>query len=647
MSLFKQLLIAISFFALVIFCGSFVVTLESSRDQYNNQLLAHAQDAATALGLSLTPHIDDPAMIELMVSSIFDSGYYTSIQVIDQASGKTLFQRNTSVAITDVPSWFVSLTNIQPHSGNATIMRGWKQAAVVEVTSSPMFAVRRLWDATVGNFVLMLTCTLLCLLAGALLLRRQLRPLNYIAKQSEAITRREYLTQPELPKTPELRRVVEAMNLMVTRLKSLFEEQALNSERLHNEAYLDSQTGIANRRAFDMQLLARLSDEEIASGYLLLIRVQDLGGLNQRFGGPHTDKLLQDIATILSSLKARYAAADSLVARIRGGEFALLCPGMNHAEIQSLQHELRQNFASLYTTGMSHVAHVAHIGIVPFSQGEEPQALMVKADRALVEAEAHLSAPLPAPTPAAPNAPAEDQHLWFTRLNDMLERRQFQLFGQPVVACQNPNHVLHHKVLSRIIDDETQGYISAGRFLPWIQRFGWSHRLDRLMLQMTLEQLKHHDSMLALTISGSSLIKTQTMHDLLSPLKQVPQLARRLILELEEHQLPEPEQIAQFVKATGQYGCHVGIQHFGSRFDMIGHFSQWGLAYLKIDNSYIRNIDTENDKRLYIEVLYSAAKNIDLPLIAERVETQNELDTLKKMGIYGAMGQLLGDPAPL
>ncbi len=76
MSLYKQLLIGICLFTLTIFCGNFFATLESSREQYHNQLSAHAQDAATALGLSLTAHIDDPVMTELMVNSIFDSGYF-------------------------------------------------------------------------------------------------------------------------------------------------------------------------------------------------------------------------------------------------------------------------------------------------------------------------------------------------------------------------------------------------------------------------------------------------------------------------------------------------------------------------------------------------------------------------------------------
>lgn len=120
-----------------------------------------------------------------------------------------------------------------------------------------------------------------------------------------------------------------------------------------------------------------------------------------------------------------------------------------------------------------------------------------------------------------------------------------------------------------------------------------------------------------------------------------------MILELDENQLPGPHQMAAFVKTVGQHRCSLGLQHFGSRFDMIGHLSQWGLAYLKIDSSYIRNINEENDKRLFIEVLCSATRSIDLPLIAERVETKGELMVLQELGIDGAMGQLLGEPAPL
>ena len=97
MSLLKQLFLAICLFLVVAFTGSFIASVESSREQSISQLRSHAQDAATALGLSLTPHVDDPAMIELMVSSIFDSGYFASIRVVRIADDSVIVERSTEI----------------------------------------------------------------------------------------------------------------------------------------------------------------------------------------------------------------------------------------------------------------------------------------------------------------------------------------------------------------------------------------------------------------------------------------------------------------------------------------------------------------------------------------------------------------------
>ncbi len=178
MSLLKQLFLAICLFLVVAFSGSFVSSVENSREQLRGQLRSHAQDAATALGLSLTPHVDDPAMVQLMVSSIFDSGYFASIRVIDIKSGKPLVERVQAHAERTVPGWFERLVDLQPQGGDALIMRGWEQAARVEVVSHPQFALARLWDSALGSLYWLLACGAASLLLGGWLLRRQLRPLD-------------------------------------------------------------------------------------------------------------------------------------------------------------------------------------------------------------------------------------------------------------------------------------------------------------------------------------------------------------------------------------------------------------------------------------------------------------------------------------
>ncbi|MGQ3323441.1 cyclic di-GMP receptor LapD [Pseudomonas brassicacearum subsp. neoaurantiaca] len=644
MSLFKQLLIAICLFLVVAFSGSFMVSLESSRAQYVNQLRSHAQDAATALALSLTPNIDDPAMVELMVSSIFDSGYYASIRVVDVATDKTLVERTGTPDAGSVPQWFVKLIGLEPAGGDAIVSRGWEQAARVEVVSHPMFALAKLWQSALGSLGWLLLCGAVSALLGALLLRRQLKPLDYMVHQSHAIARREFLSLPELPRTPELRRVVQAMNQMVEKLKALFQEQAERSEKLRVESYQDNLTGLANRRYFEMQLNARVSNpEQASSGYLLLLRVKDLAGLNQRLGGQRTDQLLQAVGEQLLRECARYPETHNLVTRIRGGEFAVLAPGLVREEALQLAQNLEAALASLHATGATDVASVASIGLAPFVHGDSPQAVLQLGDQALAQAESQGEPGWACLDHSAVASVGDDHHAWHTLLDQALNHQRFELYFQPVVAAQDTQVVLHYKVLSRLLDEHGQT-IPAGRFLPWLERFGWTARLDRLMLEQVLRQMAGHEQSLALNLSSATLADPQALNKIFEILRAHSNLGSRLTLEIGEEQLPEQAVLEQLTRRLRELGFSLSLQRFGGRFSMIGNLSRLGLAYLKIDGSYIRAIDQESDKRLFIEAIQRAAHSIDLPLIAERVETEGELAVIREMGLFGVQGQLVGEP---
>lgn len=646
MSLFKQLLLAICLFLVVAFSGSFMVSLESSRSQYVNQLRSHAQDAATALALSLTPNIDDPAMVELMVSSIFDSGYYASIKVVDLGSNAVLVERHAEPDPGGVPLWFVRLIGLEAAGGDAIVSRGWQQAARVEVISHPMFAIAKLWQSALGSLGWLLLCGAASAVLGALLLRRQLKPLDYMVEQSHAIARREFLSLPELPRTPELRRVVQAMNQMVEKLKALFTEQAERSERLRAESYQDSLTGLSNRRYFEMQLNNRVSNlEDARAGYLLLLRVQGLAGLNARLGGQRTDQLLQAVGEQLRRTCASYPETNDLISRSRGGEFAVLAPGMVHEEAVQLAQALEATLQSLHETGASDINPVACIGLAPFSPGDSPQALLKLADEALARAENQ-------PTPGwvcleqgVAAVAADSQHAWHERLDQAFINGHFELFFQPVMECASSQRVLHHKVISRLRDGHGEA-LPAGRFLPWLERFGWMPRLDVLVLEKVLAHLRGHDQVLALNLSAATLADPKALQRIFELLSQNAVLGPRLVFEIGEEQLPEQAALEQLTRRLHGLGFGLALQRFGGRFSMIGNLAHLGLAYLKIDGSYIRNIDHEQHKRLFIEAIQRAAHSIDLPLIAERVETEGERLVLQEMGVGGIQGQLVGEPAP-
>ncbi|WP_296258817.1 MULTISPECIES: cyclic di-GMP receptor LapD [unclassified Pseudomonas] len=649
MSLLKQLLMGICLVLLVAFAGSVVVSFESSRAQSINQLRSHAQDAATSLALSLTPNIDDPAMVELLASSIFDSGYYTRIRVVNLATNAVMVERGTTLDNPQVPQWFIDCIGLDAAGAEAIVSRGWQPAARVEVVSNPVFTQTRLWQSVLGTLGWLMVCGVVSALLGALLLRRQLKPLDYMVAQSQAIARREFLTLSKLPRTPELRRVVEAMNQMVEKLKALFKESAERSEKLRIESYQDSLTGLSNRRYFDMQLKAHVSNqEEHRAGHLLLLRVRDLAGLNLRLGGKRTDALLVAVAQVLLEQCDKYPQTRNLISRSRGGEFAVLAPGMAREQALALAEDLEQALKTLSATGASDVSPVAHMGVAPYTPGEAPLTLLGLADQALSQAETQGERTwnyVEKGEVTELTEVTEDQHTWHRVLDHALTHGSFELFFQPVVATHDTGQVLHHKALSRLVHE--QGHtISAGRFLPWVERFGWSSRLDLLMLHQVLRHLDSHGQPLALNLSAATLNDPAVLNQVFDALRQHPKLGGKLTIEIGEEQLPDQAVLEQLTRRLQAAGFTLALQRFGGRFSMIGNLAHLGLAYLKIDGSYIRAIDEESHKRLFIEAVQRAAHSIDLPLIAERVETEGEHQVIAEMGIKGVQGRLFGDPAP-
>lgn len=645
MSLLKQLFIAICLFLVVAFTGSFITGMESSREQLLSQLRSHAQDAATALGLSLTPHVDDPAMIELMVSSIFDSGYFASIRVVRIPDDTVVVERRTTTTPENVPAWFVNLVDIKPEGGDALIMRGWEQAARVEVLSHPQFALAKLWDSAVGSLIWLLGCGLVSATLGGWLLRTQLRPLDNMVQQAQAITRREFLTMPKVPRTPELKRVVLAMNLMVEKLKNLFAEEAARSEKLREEAYQDSLTGLANRRLFDIKLTNQLDvTEQNTDGYLMFLRVNDLGGLNQRLGGQRTDALIQSIGVQLSRILEQHEASDWLASRSRGGEFTLLAPGLSGEDADKLAQDLTEKLESLRQTGASDCNPVAHMGIAAFRPGETPATVIGRADQALAQAQSKPEQPWER-LDDFNVAAGQGLHEWRQWIDEALVGGKIQLYFQPVCRCDDTSNVIHQKVLARLLDPQGEA-IAAGKFLPWIDRLGWAARFDLAMLEHSLKHLAEHPAPLALSLSAATLREADSLAKLIDVLKQHPAQAALMTLELDERHLPPAAELEALGQRVRESGYQLGLQHFGGRFSLIGNLTNLGLAYLKVDGSYIRAIDKESDKRLFIEAIFRATNSIDLPLIAEMVETEGELTALKELGIEGAMGRLIGAPSP-
>ncbi|MFN3580447.1 MAG: EAL domain-containing protein [Pseudomonas sp.] len=641
MSLVKQLLLAICLFLLVAFSGSFVVSVENSREQLQSQLRSHAQDAATALGLSLKPYVDDPAMQQLMVSSIFDSGYFASIRLVSVQNDEVLVERIRSLEESEAPAWFASLVNLQAQGGDAIVMSGWQQFARVEVISHPQFALDKLWSSATGMLMWLLICGLVSAVLGGMLLKRQLQPLMDMAGQAEAITRREYRTLPRVPKTMELRHVVLAMNQMVAKLRSLFEEEAAKTEHFRRQAYHDALTDLPNRLALEHGLSSALTSDEDPAGYVLAIRVPNLQDINQAQGAAVADALLRTLAEPLKRVQKEHPSW--LAARSRGGEFLLLAP---MAELQDVE-ELAAQVSSLAMSARPQETseEPLDMGIAHYRVGDQAGLVFARVDQALAQSSMQGQQIEPGYCLEGLGNQLNSAHDWRMMLEACLKGRNFVLHFQPALDTRTPAQVFNNKLLVRMPDGQG-GLINAGQFLPWIERLDMAQAFDECMLELAMAHLAKHPTPLALSITSQSLNLGEGRQRLLRRLAQQRPLAALLTLEVDARYLQDTKQLALLANDLKLCGSRLALQHFGRRLSLIGELALIGLDYLKIDSSFIRNIDTEEQKHLYLETLMKTAQRIDVQLVAEQVQTPAEIKALETMGIYIMQGHALKEPGP-
>ncbi len=662
MTLLRQIFLMVAGLFVLMFVGTFAISLNNTRDYLVAQLESHAQDTATSLGLSLSPHVaaKDPATVQSMVDAIFDRGYYRLIRVSD-IQGRTLYERGTPVRIETVPQWFIRLIPLEAPSADALLMAGWNQAGSLEVASHPGYAYDELWRNASGTLLWFAGSAALALLLAYLALRGLLRPLRAVERQAEAICNREYPIQDRLPWTRELRAVVQAMNRMSARLAQQFREQAELTEHLQREVYVDPVTGLGNRRHFERHMTHLLdAPEEFSQGALFLLQLNDFKGFNDRHGYQAGDDWLRGAARVIHESALGQVP---LAARLGGADFAFLVPGLNRVDAEGLARRLFDGLAAQSADGRADIGDLAQLGVVLCRGGERFSDCIARADLALRAAQhqgpnqCHImdggpvgAAPLGAEKWGAEKWGAEKWGAaqWKERLLKHLGGDSMLLHVQPVVASTALPELMHYEVLLRI-RGEDGSLMAAGTFIPMAARLGLAQALDRRAVELAAGYLAATRSFpvpAAVNLAPASVCDPRFQDWLRVFLGQCPDAAR-LVFEVPEHSVPRNiEMIRAFSARLEHSGAGLAIDHFGRGFSSFAYLRTLRIRYLKVDGGYTRGIEANTDNQFFVRALTTTAHELDLQVIAESVETDAERETLCTLNIDGLQGYLIGRPAP-
>lgn len=632
MSMYRQIWLAVIISTLLALAGSLLASSLSARNYLSEQLALKNSDNALALALSLSQRNPDAVEIELTVSALFDSGHYELIRVTDPF-GKIMVERAAAPGEKDVPAWFSRWLPINSVPGQAQISGGWKQLGTVTLVSHSRFAYRALWKSFWELATALLSAGLVSGYLGTLILRRLRKPLDSVINQAEAITQRRFITIDE-PRVPELRQLAVAMNATVTRLKSMFDEEAARLEAIRREANCDSLTGLYNRSFFLARLQAALSDENQNGGALLLIRVADLAEINTRVGRADTDELLRRLATGMTQSIGQISNA--VAARLNGADFAVLLP--SDAPAQEIAAQLLRTL-SLAAEPFVGDRPIFSVGIGAFPSSLDSTTILAQVDAALADAEA-------APDNAARTTSFKDADNlphsaveWTQLLNQAIASDWLRLVSFPVTGPDG--QAIHLECPLRIKLYEAGDWLPAGQFLPIAKRVNLIHQLDLGAIALGLKRLAQDPALsgIAINLSASSLGDQSFRSALASLLRQHDGELPRLWLEIAESgAFHHYEAFRTFCLEVKSLKCRIGLEHFGRQFSQIGLLHDLGLDYLKIDASFVRGVNENSGNQSFLRGVCSIAHGIGLLVFAEGVATQQELDALYTLGFDGATG---------
>lgn len=630
MSLSRQLWLAIITLTLLAFSGSFLLSTLTARNYLENQLTVKNSDNAASLALSMSQQAKDPVTVELQVAALYDSGQYALIRLRDP-DGQVMIEKTSPGEKTVVPEWFRALLPLEPLPGHAQVSDGWTQFASIELVSQDSFAYEELWRGSQQLLLWFLLGGVLGGLIGSLMLSRITRPLQEVVTQAQAITQRRFTKKP-LPRIPELRSVAQAMNDMVDRLKSMFDEEAARLEQVRRQANQDPLTGLSNRSYFMNQLEAALQNDELPpEGSLLLLRIADLAGINRRLGREGTDELLCRTA---QALNAQSTPEGSMAARLNGADFALLLPGQT--ENQQLAENLLHAMQNLAAAGWGESTPIAYVAYGRYQHGESPGQLLARVDSALAAAESGMSGRA-CPASDSNTAGTTSQQDWRRILEEAIHSQQLRLIEFPVNTTQGK--LLHLECPLRLQACEGGEWLAAGSFMPVASRLNLTSDLDLAAIRMALERIKAGIPSVAVNISGESVQDPDFRRSLAQQLGEHPECRDRLWLEVAEPgAFQHFEAFSLLCESLRPHGCHLGIEHFGRQFSDIGRLHGLGLDYLKVDASFIRNIHTQPGNQAFLKGLCGIAHTIGLTVIAEGVQNPEELAALPELGFDGATG---------
>ena len=253
---------------------------------------------------------------------------------------------------------------------------------------------------------------------------------------------------------------------------------------------------------------------------------------------------------------------------------------------------------------------------------------------------------MPASTSAlAQSDYAAQQQAFLEHATQAIRDKRMILAYQPVVHAHCPSRIAFYEGLIRIADPLGH-IIPAKNFMPQLENTEFGRLIDCHALELGLHALRIEPNLrLSINMSARSVGYPKWIECLRQGLADNPRIAERLILEITEASVMAiPELIASFISDLQEYGISFALDDFGAGYTAFRFFRQFHFDIVKIDGQFIKNIHKDEDNQVLAAALVSIAKHFNMFIVAEHVETKEDMKHLQNIGVDCLQGFHTGRP---
>ncbi|MDZ4306953.1 putative bifunctional diguanylate cyclase/phosphodiesterase [Allopontixanthobacter sp.] len=405
---------------------------------------------------------------------------------------------------------------------------------------------------------------------------------------------------------------------------------------LKRAADYDSLTGIYNRHAFDRSLQEKIQEHRRTKQKVSLVLL-DLDGfkdVNDTFGHVVGDVVLEE----LSARVLKVLGEDTVLARWGGDEFALLPPpGSSPMEVTSLTEAVLASIKGQVAISGQKLQLSGTAGVAWFEDGMSARELIRRADLALYEGKKRQRSAIHYYSLALENCNKARQWAIAEVRAALDEERVFAAY-QPIVDLAD-GRVVGFESLMRL-NTRAGGRLTATEVISAILDPILSREITKRMLRSlfaeigTLQAARPGLSFVSVNVAEADLLSRGFAEKLLASLSEAGVPAQMVTLEITETMLLVNDKgtVRNVLTQLHDAGVGIALDDFGTGFSSLSHLRDFPIDKVKIDKSFVQAMTGDWQARTIVHALIAMAKNMGIQIIAEGIETDEQLQLLQQMG---------------